>query len=134
MYRLLMPGKPEVCLDVFKAVLTSRPRQGQDRVAVVRVHGGFVLAVADGAGGLGGGAEAADRALRDVAAHARTGSVEEPHAWTSLLEGTDAALASAGGQCAIVLAATVRLSELPRLRSGTLPDDVAVVLCRASTR
>jgi serine/threonine protein phosphatase PrpC len=30
--------------------------------------------------------------------------------------------------------AAVRLSELPRLRSGTLPDDVAVVLCRASTR
>ena len=28
--------------------------------------------------------------------------------------------------------AAVRLSELPRLRSGTLPDDVAVVLCRAS--
>jgi len=139
-------------------------------------------------------------------------------AWTSLLESTDAALASDGGQCAIVLAtvigtrivgasigdcgawlvddrtadltakqfrkpllgsgaskavpfeaelndgatlllafrrapqarfarsdliagaragtrsAAARLSELPRLRSGDLLDDVAVVLCRASTR
>jgi serine/threonine protein phosphatase PrpC len=30
--------------------------------------------------------------------------------------------------------AALRLSELPRLRSGALPDDVAIVLCRASTR
>ena len=77
MYRVLMPGKPEVFLEVSKAVLDSRPRRGQDRVVVIRVHGGFVLAVADGVGGLGG-AEAADRALRDVAAHARAGSVQEP--------------------------------------------------------
>src|SRR6267378_7736671 len=107
MYRVLMPGEPEVRLEVSKAVLASRPGQGQDRVAIVRVRGGYVVAVADGAGGLGGGAKAADRALRDVAAHARTDLVQEPQAWTSLLEGTDAALASAGGQCAIVLASVI---------------------------
>jgi hypothetical protein len=76
-----MPGKPEVLLEVSEAVLDSRPRRGLDRVAVIRVHGGFVLAVADGVGGLGGGAEAADRALRDVPAHARAGRVQEPQAW-----------------------------------------------------
>jgi hypothetical protein len=209
-----------------RGVSSARPRhavahavrpavgRGQDRAVCVRAVDGVVLAVADGSGGMRGGAQAADRGIQCVIDYARnpTGDAEE---WARLIATIDAAASSESGQCALVIAAVMEdaivgasagdcgawlihdgiddlteqqvrkplvgsgsavpipfrrslgsgtlmlasdgllkygrrmdianqclhddldavalgLTELPRLRSGDVPDDVAVVLCRAS--
>jgi serine/threonine protein phosphatase PrpC len=172
-----------------------------------------ILAVADGSGGMSGGADAADRAVRLVTEYAHEKAAGELEDWVSLIARIDATAADASGQCALVIAAVAEdaivgasagdcgawliadgvaeltgqqvrkplvgsgsaapvrfrstlgrgtlllasdgllkyaprkaianaarrddldaavreLTDLPRLRSGDLPDDVAVVLCR----
>src|SRR5204862_5082402 len=75
----------DVCLELSHAVLAARP-PGQDRVAVIPAGSGFVLALADGSGGLRGGAEAAERSLQLIADDVRAGGGRrEPAAWSSLL-------------------------------------------------
>jgi serine/threonine protein phosphatase PrpC len=178
---------------------------GEDRVAVAHLPSGVLLAVADGAGGIGNGALAAEAALRAVSTSGAP--------WVAALERADRSVEL--GECAIVVAfvsgsrisgasvgdcgawligagvvdltagqirkplpgsrsaapvafeadlgdATLllasdgllkyakaseiaavargsdlgavaeQLAALPRLRSGDLPDDVAVILCRAN--
>jgi serine/threonine protein phosphatase PrpC len=204
---------PPRSLDIAHVVLPSG-RRGKDRVIVIRKPDGAVLAVADGAGGSAGGAQAAERALRNVIAFARIATSQAPEHWASLISKADTAL-SGDGQCALVIAAVVggriagasagdcgawligdavsdltvdqvskplvgtgsscpvafgaelgsgtlllasdgllkyarregiaalarerdlqaaahRIADLPRLRSGALPDDLTVILCRAS--
>lgn len=79
--------------------------QDQDRVAVVHVRGALVLVLADGAGGRGGGREAAEgvvRLARDKA-HALVAGTLDP---VSLLTEIDSSLASdkAAGESTAVLA------------------------------
>ena len=173
-----------------------------------------VLAVADGSGGMRGGAEAAERAIRLVTDQARRDATGDEEAWAAFIARLDAAPGDQSGQCALVIAAIIEgmimgasagdcgawliheglddltdqqvrkplvgsgsampvpfrksigsgtlllasdglfkyvrqkditnlslredldaaaqeLTELPRLRSGEIPDDVAVILCRA---
>ncbi len=176
-----------------------------------------MLAVADGSGGMRGGAEAAEHAVRMISDAAHQAKAQCPEAWTSLVARIDATPAVGRGQCALVVVAIVdnsivgasagdcgawlvtegideltemqvrkplvgsgsavpvsfkaelgkgtlllasdgllkyaprdriaalvrgpdldpaahHLAELPRLRSGALPDDVSVVLCRERAR
>jgi len=188
-------------LDIAELVLSCLGG-GQDRTLTIRTAKGTILAVADGAGGTSAGATAAEAALRGVAAFAHAAAIDTPDGWPRFIQTTDVALASSGGQCALVVAtvtgarilgasvgdagawliddtvvdltanqvrkpllgtgtlllasdgllkyappdaiarvarerdlqnAVHSIAELPRLRSGSLPDDVSVVLCRASS-
>lgn len=195
-------------------VVVPAKGEGEDRVAAVLVPDGVVLAIADGAGGLGGGGRAADAAVREITVAARGGPGRRPDWCAALLMRIDTAVLSGSGECALVVAhvfgtrvvgasvgdcaawligeaiddltagqvrkpligsgsstpvtfdaplrnATLLLASdglwkyaprerigefarqpdlkasareiarLPRLRSGALPDDVAVLLCRA---
>jgi len=189
--------------------------EGQDRVEVMRLGDATVMVVADGSGGMSGGAQAAEHALREIMKVARRKTLSEQASWTSMLADADSEVARRTGQCAVVAAALVadrivgasvgdcgawlvgvngiddltatqvrkpllgsgealpvafeailrdatlllasdgllkygrrdriavlargadlqvavrQLAELPRLRSGALPDDVGVILCRS---
>lgn len=86
---------------------------GQDRAACLPLSGGIVIGVADGAGGISGGAAATEEVTSD-------------------LRNSPPSTAEA-----IRTAATARppepaldaLIELVRLPSGTLRDDLAIVIC-----
>jgi len=202
--------------DVAYVVLPSKG-QGQDRVTVIRTTEALVLAVADGSGGMRGGAEAAEHAVRMISDAARQANAQHPEWCASLITRIDATPAVSRGQCALVVAVVVEntivgasagdcgawlvtdridelteeqvrkplvgsgsavpvafkadlgkgtlllasdgllkyaprariaalargpdldavahhIAELPRLRSGALPDDVGVVLCRDRAR
>jgi PPM family protein phosphatase len=196
------------------AHLVESSGEGQDRASVLRLENATVLIVADGSGGMSGGAQAAESALREISEAARRRMLSERASWLKMLAEADAALSRGPGQCAIVgtaivagrligasvgdcgawliaengieeltanqvrkpllgsgeavpvafesalgdatlllatdgllkyarrdrIAALARhldlqvaahgLAELPRLRSGVLPDDVGVILCR----
>ena len=189
--------------------------EAQDRASVLRLEDATVLLVADGSGGMSGGAQAAESALREISDAARRNQLGDQASWLTMLADADAVLARGHGQCAIVATAIVGgrlvgasvgdcgawliaengieeltadqvrkpllgsgeavpvafesalrdatlllatdgllkyarrdriaalaraymdlqvaargLAELPRLRSGALPDDVGVILCR----
>jgi serine/threonine protein phosphatase PrpC len=195
-------------------VVVPAKGQGQDRVAVIRTTEAVVLAVADGSGGMRGGAEAAEHAVRMISNAAQEMIALDTQSFVSLITRIDTAPAPGQGQCALVVAAIVgprivgasagdcgawlitdsindlteqqvrkplvgsgsavpvpfeaelglatlllasdgllkyarrnqiaalargadlnaaaqKLADLPRLRSGDLPDDLAVVVCRA---
>lgn len=70
---------------VFKSVAGNG--ENQDRGCVIGVAGGIVLLVADGAGGMAGGARAAAMAVEF--AQQRTGYLTEPSGCTKLLHAMD---------------------------------------------
>jgi serine/threonine protein phosphatase PrpC len=74
---------------------------------VIRTLEATVLAVADGSGGLGGGAEAAEHAVRMISDAAHAGIAQDPGSWVSLIARIDATPAAGHGQCALVVAAIV---------------------------
>jgi PPM family protein phosphatase len=107
--------------------------RGEDRVAVERAGGRFLVVVADGAGGTGGAALAAQAVCDAAVANFRGGHADS---WPLLLERIDSLLASAGhgGQSTAVLVeiadgqvrgASVGDSEawlVLTVRSPTLPN------------
>jgi serine/threonine protein phosphatase PrpC len=202
--------------DTASAVRASRGT-GEDRVAVLSLPEGVAIAVADGAGGIGGGREAAEQALAIFALAVGERAPARAADWTSLLSDIDTKLARGRGQCCLVgawiadnkivgasvgdcaawligetildltqdqirkpllgsgdaapisfagelsnatlllatdgltkyasrilvsqlaktaeiISAATSLAELPRLKSGELPDDVGVALCRRARR
>jgi serine/threonine protein phosphatase PrpC len=209
---LVSAGGEVLVLQVAQLVQASG--EGQDRVEVLRLEDATVLVVADGSGGMSGGAQAAEDALQEVSGAARQRKSIERVSWLAVLERADDALSRGPGQCAIVTTAILggrifgasvgdceawlisedsveeltasqvhkpllgtgeavpvafeaalgdatlllatdglfkyahrdrvtalargpdleeavyALTNLPRLRSGALPDDVAVILCR----
>jgi PPM family protein phosphatase len=91
-------------LLVARAV-RSAAGQGQDRVAAVRFGEGVVLAVADGSGGMRGGAKAADRSIQLVTDHAHLHHTGDERAWAALVARIDADAGDQSGWCALVIAA-----------------------------
>jgi serine/threonine protein phosphatase PrpC len=81
--------------------------QGQDRVAVIRTTEAVVLVVADGSGGMRGGAEAAEHAVRMISDAAHQTIALEARSFVSLITRIDTAPAPGQGQCALVVAAIV---------------------------
>ena len=82
-----------VSLATAKIVLTGTA--GQDRADVIPIDKGIVLVVADGAGGMGGGAEAAEHVIEAVR-HTFTTSLSVGDA-VHVLRAVDRDLASKGG-------------------------------------
>jgi len=84
----------------------------QDRASVIPTEGGLVLVLADGAGGLAGGALAADAVVGAVTAActARVPNLGSAQFWVDVLEATDAELATQhhGGQSTAVICAVGR--------------------------
>jgi PPM family protein phosphatase len=82
---------------VAGAVVAERAGAGQDRAAIVPIEGGLVVVVADGAGGRGGGAEAADAVIEGVVT-AANGAADpwKAQTWVDVLQGIDARVAAAG--------------------------------------
>ena len=81
----------------------------QDRAAFVPIEGGLVVTVADGAGGRGGGAEAANAVVSEVGAAslAAPGDLWRADYWVEVLRRVDTKIAAAhhgGESTAVVLA------------------------------
>jgi serine/threonine protein phosphatase PrpC len=74
---------------------------------VMRFEDATVLVVADGSGGMSGGAEAAEDALREILKAARTNGLLEQASWISVLADADDQLSRRTGQCAVVAAALI---------------------------
>lgn len=74
------------------------PARCQDRAALIEVHGGLVVVVADGAGGIAGGSSAAETVISAVAAAvaAPTPELWTPAFWVEVLHEADAGMASKG--------------------------------------
>lgn len=83
-------------LDIVTRVVAASA--GQDRCAVVQRDWGDLLLVADGAGGLAGGARAAESAIAQVAAdfEGARAAARSPDEWCARLAEVDAALVREG--------------------------------------
>jgi serine/threonine protein phosphatase PrpC len=81
--------------------ITAAYRQRcEDRVKVVELDGGVVIVVADGAGGSGAGAEAAETVIREVTAAA---SLErDAEGWCEVLRQTDQRIGAGESTCVVV--------------------------------
>jgi serine/threonine protein phosphatase PrpC len=72
----------------------------EDRVRIVELDGGVVIVVADGAGGTGAGAEAAETVIREVSASA---SLErDADGWCHILRQTDLRVGAGESTCVVV--------------------------------
>jgi PPM family protein phosphatase len=72
----------------------------EDRVRVIDFEDGVVIVVADGAGGSGAGAEAAEAVIREVTAAASLG--HDAEAWCEVLRQTDHRVGAGQSTCAVV--------------------------------
>jgi PPM family protein phosphatase len=90
------------------AVRLGQTGEGQDRVVIVEKGSVTISAVADGAGGTGGGVEAADAVIAAVRTAAERGAdLMSAAAWSRVLLDLDDVLTSrAAGQAAAVVTAT----------------------------
>lgn len=82
--------------------------KGEDRLLVEHCGSRTLAVVADGAGGIGGGAAAAAMTCSIVAQRLRTGGAGTPEDWAKCLYEADQAVVRTGGQCAAVV---VEVSE-----------------------
>ena len=65
------------------------------------------MLVADGSGGMSGGAQAAERALQEISGAARQRKLNERASWLAMLAKADDAISRDPEQCAIVAAAII---------------------------
>jgi serine/threonine protein phosphatase PrpC len=99
----------------------------EDRVKVVEFDGGVVIAVADGAGGTGAGAEAAETVIREVSAAA---SLErDADGWCEVLRQADQRIGAGEATCVVVarsdrgiVGASVGDSQAWLLENDTIND------------
>ena len=113
--QLVQAQGPSRCADsvvgevlvVQVAHLLQASEEGQDRLEVLRLGDATVLVVADGSGGMSGGAHAAERALEEISKAVRQRKLSERTSWLAMLEEADAALSRGPGQCAIVATAII---------------------------
>lgn len=97
----------------FSCVQCPAHGAGEDRVRVVERDGQLIVVVADGAGGLGGGATAAELVVSMVSSSpADSQPTHDARYWVSKLLDIDAALARAGGGQAAAVAASVCRGEV----------------------
>jgi len=94
---------------MFKTKLATEAAfsENQDRAAIIKHSDGLVLAIADGAGGIGGGGEAAELAIQLVKASAVANEFMNPFTYYNLLIEADDILFEhpiAGETTAIVVA------------------------------
>ena len=107
-------------LTIATRIEEARRGRGEDRIAVVESSNGRLIVVADGAGGVAGGANAAEAICRALTADAND--------WAAWLEQRDAALAasSTGLAAAVVLS----ISDDGMIRGASVGDCEAWVFGR----
>ncbi len=89
-------------------ILDSYRRRSEDRAEVVQHNSGVVVAVADGAGGMSGGDEAANFVVMWVKSFvSRTENLGVPEQWAELLTKLDFQISCQGGQAAAVIVAVM---------------------------
>jgi serine/threonine protein phosphatase PrpC len=82
------------------SITVAYQQQCEDRVKVIELDGGVVIAVADGAGGTGAGAQAAETVIREVTASA---SLEhDAESWCDILRQTDYRVGVGQSTCVVV--------------------------------
>jgi serine/threonine protein phosphatase PrpC len=82
------------------SVTVAYRQRCEDRVKVVELDGGVVIVVADGAGGTGAGAEAAEAVVREAAA---TASLDRDAAeWCEVLRQADQRVGAGESTCVVV--------------------------------
>ena len=82
------------------SITVAYQQRCEDRVKVVELDGGVVIAVADGAGGTGAGGQAADTVIREVTAAA---SLErDAESWCDVLRQTDCRVGDGQSTCFVV--------------------------------
>lgn len=110
--------------EVVTLIESSGP-QGQDRVAVIEHSAGKVVVVADGAGGMSGGADAAETLTLWVKAHVtRTAHIQDASQWGELLTRIDRQINFVNGQTTAVI---VALSH-DRLSGASVGDSAAWII------
>lgn len=94
----------------FSTATASHRKNSEDRLSVIQLGDGWVIAVADGTGGISGGAQAAELFIAGVERFARDDrGIGDPAAWVDLLEAIDAeidASPSGGETTGVALAVT----------------------------
>ena len=104
----------------MEAAIKVLPTSGQDRAVAVRAGRGYLVAVADGAGGTGGGAAAADRLIATLAKLADSAASAD---WFTVLREIDDKLSAgpSGGQTTAVVA----FVDDERIRGASVGDSEA---------
>jgi serine/threonine protein phosphatase PrpC len=117
-----------VRLEAAHAAASFR-RDSEDRAAIHPVPGGLVVVVSDGAGGLPGGAAAAERVLALVAEGLRRGDVDpaDAGAWVARLALADADV-EADGACGEATAVVVAVFEDGRVIGASAGDSGALLV------
>jgi PPM family protein phosphatase len=106
----------------------------EDRVKVVELDGGLVIAVADGAGGTSAGAAAAEMVIREVAAAA---SLErDADGWCEVLRQTDQRVGAGESTCVVVArtAGGIVGASVGDSRAWLLEEDQVIDLTRGQAR
>jgi serine/threonine protein phosphatase PrpC len=100
---MTLPATLEIPLAYATRVEEARRGRGEDRVAALRLASSTVFVVADGAGGVAGGAAAADLLCKSVVEQCRRGRVAD---WSEWLAQFDRSMAGSGttGLAAAVIA------------------------------
>ncbi len=109
------------------SITVAYQQRCEDRVRVVELEGGVVIAVADGAGGTGAGAEAAESAIREVTASV---SLErDADGWCDVLRQADHRVGAGESTCVVaawsargIVGAGVGDSRAWLLEDGELND------------
>jgi serine/threonine protein phosphatase PrpC len=100
---MTLSATEEIPLTYSTVVEEARRGRGEDRIVAVRLANRTIFAVADGAGGVAGGAGAADAICNAVVEQCRRGRVAD---WSGWLGQFDRAMAASGvsGLAAVVVA------------------------------
>ncbi len=105
------------------SITVAYRKRCEDRVQVVELGDGVVIAVADGAGGMGAGEQAAEAAIREVTAAA---SLErDPASWCEVLRQTDHRLGDGQAACVVVARSSREIvgASVGDCRAWLLEDD-----------
>lgn len=121
--------KGEGIVSGFETKTIAVPYRGrcEDRVTVIERDDGVVIAVADGAGGIGAGDQAAEAVIREITAVASL--AHDENAWCGILRQIDCRVGVGESTCVVVacsehglVGATVGDSQAWLIRNGELRD------------
>lgn len=104
----------------MEAAIKVLPTSGQDRAVAVRAGRGYLVAVADGAGGTGGGAAAADRVIASLSKLVDAAASAD---WSAVLLEIDYELSA--GLCGGQTTAVVALADGECVRGASVGDSGA---------
>src|SRR5262249_3074025 len=110
------------------SITVAYQQRCEDRVKVLELDGGLVIAVADGARGTGAGAEAAETVIREVTA---APSLErDAEGWCEVLRQTDHRVGAGESTCVVVARSARGIvgASVGDSRSWLLEDDDIVHL------